>query len=65
MVAPRSPWTWIVLGEILGDLGRWPQDEWVDRTRTEVLLRSNPEPLAELRDRAPGVLADELDRWRR
>jgi hypothetical protein len=65
MVAPRSPWTWIVLGEILGDLGRWPQDEWADRTRTEVLLRSNPEPLAELRDRAPGVLADELDRWRR
>jgi hypothetical protein len=64
MVAARAPWTWLVMGEILGDLEHWPEDEWGDRTRVEILLRSSPDRVAELRDQAPGVLAEELDRWR-
>jgi predicted ATPase len=63
-VAPRAPWTWQVLAEVIGDLEAWPAEEWTVRTMMEVLGRAQAERLAEIRGTAPDVLAEELARWR-
>jgi predicted ATPase len=63
VTAPRAPWTFMVLAEILGSIERWPHDKWRDRTVEAVLARAEPKRLDEIREKAPIVLASEMARW--
>jgi hypothetical protein len=62
VTGPRAPWTVAVLAEVLGTIEGWTDDEWIPRSVDVVVDRVTR--VAELRDRAPLVLADELERWR-
>jgi hypothetical protein len=63
VIAPRAPWTYMVFNEVVGTIEGWPTDEWRTRSVTAVITRAEPERLAQIRDVAPLVLAEEMTRW--
>jgi hypothetical protein len=63
VIAPRAPWTYMVFNEVVGTIEGWPTEEWVERSVNAVISRAEPKRLAQIRDDAPVVLAEEMTRW--
>jgi predicted ATPase/class 3 adenylate cyclase len=64
LVAPRSPWTIQLLSEVLGEIEGWAGPDWMERTTLEMIARAEPSKMLEIRNDAPALLSDELNRWR-
>jgi hypothetical protein len=63
VTAPRAPWTFMILAEVVGTIEGWSEEEWKGRSVENVMARAEPDHLAQIRERAPIVLAEEMARW--